>query len=150
MLTIQNISEILSKYDVEGLIEKGAPLDEYNLEANEMYIKLINLERSQMTFDKVWDIVDEVLYEYFEFSHFDSDILKNMSLDIKSLIDNTKEFNLKPGTLIVDDKNYMRMIVLVDNAYSILDMQTGIVDSNIRSQHTLIFKDLYRDCRFLR
>ena len=48
-ITFKNIAEALRSEDIEGLIELGAPSDEYDSEAREVASALASLTKNQIT-----------------------------------------------------------------------------------------------------
>lgn len=65
MITCVKIKEVLKRHDVEGLIAGGAPADEYDSEAEEIYAALQLPENLPVNEDAVFDIVCRVWNKSF-------------------------------------------------------------------------------------
>jgi hypothetical protein len=64
-LTPNNILRILTKYDLERLIELGAPQDEYLLEAKRIYRSLICLNYIPEV-EYIQELIEYVFWQAFE------------------------------------------------------------------------------------
>lgn len=86
----QQVNTILQQYDIEGLLEAGAPLDEYASEAEDIYSAIIILDEKNRNINSVVSIVSYVWAKSFNLIQDDldkrladiqnvaSDILKNI------------------------------------------------------------------------
>lgn len=70
-ITTADINALLVQEDVEGLINAGAPSDEYSDEAAQIAAALLQLDREQLTEDIVLSIVSLVWIKSFELSEQD-------------------------------------------------------------------------------
>ena len=67
-ITTANINALLVQEDVEGLIDAGAPSDEYSDEAAQIAAALMQLDREQLTKDVVLSTVSLIWLKSFELS----------------------------------------------------------------------------------
>ncbi len=62
------IDEILRNADIEGLIESGAPLDEYSSEARDIASALSNMSRDDINYESVLALISLVFVRSFQLS----------------------------------------------------------------------------------
>lgn len=65
------ISSLLQKEDIEGLLNMGAPSDEYNIEAQTIYLSLSKLDPHEMTIQRVENTIKSEWMRSFDLSHED-------------------------------------------------------------------------------
>lgn len=65
-ISIQSIADLLRHADIEGLIESGAPADEYAAEANVLYQALSQLESGESGVAGLVEIISEVWRQSFD------------------------------------------------------------------------------------
>jgi hypothetical protein len=70
-ITTANINALLVQEDVEGLIDAGAPSDEYSDEAAQIAAALLLLNREQLTEDIILSTVSLIWLKSFELSEQD-------------------------------------------------------------------------------
>lgn len=70
-ITTANINALLAEEDVEGLIEAGAPSDEYSDEAAQIAAVLLQLDHEQLTEDIILSAVSLIWLKNFELSEQD-------------------------------------------------------------------------------
>lgn len=70
-ITTNNINALLVQEDVEGLIDAGAPADEYLDEAAQITAALLLLEQSQLTEENILSTLSLVWLRSFELSEQD-------------------------------------------------------------------------------
>ena len=70
-ITTANINALLIQEDVEGLIDAGAPSDEYSDEAAQMAAALLQLDNEQLTEDIILSTISLVWIKSFELSEQD-------------------------------------------------------------------------------
>lgn len=70
-ITTANINALLIQEDVEGLIDAGAPSDEYSDEAAQMAAALLQLDDEQLTEDIILSTISLVWIKSFELSEQD-------------------------------------------------------------------------------
>lgn len=68
MVDVKSINALLCERDIEGLIELGAPLDEYESEAKIIAEAVSDLTVEQRTEENILAIVTVVWAKYFELS----------------------------------------------------------------------------------
>ena len=73
-MTIQNINKLLVQHDIEGLIEAGAPIDEYTDEAAQIAAALALLNREELTEEVVLSIVSLIWLKSFELEEQDMEL----------------------------------------------------------------------------
>ena len=69
--TIENINRLLVQSDIEGLIEAGAPVDEYRDEAAQIAAALTLLNREELTEEVVLSVVSLIWLKSFELEERD-------------------------------------------------------------------------------
>lgn len=70
-ITVIEIDDILKKHDIEGLLEMGAPQDEYMDEAQDVYEALEGLQKQESVFDHVLQILTKVWRDSFNLDETD-------------------------------------------------------------------------------
>lgn len=70
-ITTANINALLVQEDVEGLIDAGAPSDEYSDEAAQIAAALLQLDHEQLTEDIILSTVGLIWLKNFELSEQD-------------------------------------------------------------------------------
>lgn len=70
-ITTANINALLVQEDIEGLIDAGAPFDEYSDEAAQIAAVLLQLDREQLTEDIILSTVSLIWLKSFELSEQD-------------------------------------------------------------------------------
>lgn len=70
-ITTANINALLVQEDVEGLIDAGAPSDEYSDEAAQIAAALLQLDHEQLTEDIILSTVSLIWIKNFELSEQD-------------------------------------------------------------------------------
>lgn len=73
-LTTENINRILVQHDIEGLIEAGAPIDEYTDEAAQIAATLTLLNREELTEEIVLSTVSLIWLKSFELESHDMEL----------------------------------------------------------------------------
>ncbi len=67
-ITLPNISTLLMQGDLEGLIEMGAPSDEYDEEAAQIAAAVLSLSHEEITEETIVAIISLVWIKSFELS----------------------------------------------------------------------------------
>lgn len=75
-ITIQFIDKLLQQADIEGLIQAGAPSDEYFSEAEIIYSALAELDKHEFIKKNVTSIVSKIWKESFNLG--DSELLPRL------------------------------------------------------------------------
>ena len=78
-ITTANINALLVQEDIEGLIDAGAPSDEYSDEAAQIAAALLQLDHEQLTEDIILSTVSLIWIKSFELS------VQDMKLRIPAL-----------------------------------------------------------------
>lgn len=60
------INELLQKEDIEGLLEFGAPNDEYSSEAMEIASLISSIDKNRLTEDIIISLISDVWSKYFD------------------------------------------------------------------------------------
>jgi len=65
-ISLNYINNLLIKYDIEGLIEAGAPDDEYSNEASQIYQGLDELTQENYNYEGVLSLISLIWVKNFE------------------------------------------------------------------------------------
>lgn len=82
MISRTKIEEILREADIEGLIEGGAPDDEYDSEAEEITSALEKILPEKMTEDNILLIVCDIWTESFGYEKEETEKVKPYFIEI--------------------------------------------------------------------
>lgn len=81
-MTLNHIDLILQEIDIEGLIESGAPSDEYISEAEAINSSIQRLQSSEMTIENIELVISTIWKENF---NLDASGLKTRKASINTL-----------------------------------------------------------------
>lgn len=70
-MKIDNINKLLIKLDIEGLLELGAPIDEYFSEASEIYHTINKFGKSEINKDVIFIIICIIWQKNFELTQLE-------------------------------------------------------------------------------
>ena len=82
-ITVENIDLILQEIDIEGLIESGAPSDEYISEAEAINSSIQRLQSSEMTIENIELVISTIWKENF---NLDASGLKTRKASINTVV----------------------------------------------------------------
>jgi hypothetical protein len=82
VFTLKEIEDVLRRTDIEGLIESGAPDNEYESEAIEILRVFSQFTSQELTEDKMLEIICDVWTRSFGHDKHETDKIKDVFLHV--------------------------------------------------------------------